>query len=296
MATNYLEISDFNAEIYRISPDLRRLSQEDLIHHYLNYGIKEGRFYNTIVDRKSFLESIDKRGKMLEISPLSNPQLNAKSPGYYSVDAYDAKGLSEKYKNDSGIKSEKIIEPNFVVTNHDYSKITEKFNCVFSSHNIQHAPCVVSFLNNLESILDSNGSINLVIPDKRYCFDYFKNETSIYDVIQLYHDKPSKPRLSDVLRMKIQSTHNDSQAHWDANGHGVDLTEIELPKRYAAILKEYETGKYIDAHVSYFTPASFMSIINVLKDMRLINLKIHRLYHTLNGALEFYVILKRNVS
>lgn len=294
MDSNYIELSDFNPEIYRISPDLRGLSYNDLESHYLNYGVKEGRFYNKILDRRSFLESIDKKGKILEIGPLDNPQLDHQTANYYSIDVFDKKTLIENYKNDPNVKKDKIIEPSFVIVNNDFSSIKEKFNCIFSSHNIEHIACIVTFLNNLERLLTREGSINFIIPDKRYCFDYFKKETTIYDVLQMYHEKHVRPRLSDVLRMRIQSTHNDSDAHWNTEHHGQDNTEADLPLHYEAILKEYNSSAYIDAHVSHFTPESFLTIINVLKELNLINLKVHKLYHTLRGALEFYVVLKRN--
>jgi hypothetical protein len=289
----YLTLSDFKYEIYRDSPGLVSMTNEELEIHYLTHGIIEGRLFNAISNRKDFIRNIDsKKGKMLEIGPLDNPQLDYKSPDYYSLDIFSKEELINNYFKDITVNKDKIIEPSYVIADNDYSAIKQKFKCIFSSHNIEHMPCVVTFLNNLESILDDDGYIYLVIPDKRYCFDYFKKETDIYDVLQLYYEKNHRPRLSDVLRTQTQITHSDCQAHWN-DDHGMIYPEVKLLRHYQDILNLYNTGGYIDAHVSCFTPQSFIEIINILIDLNLIKLEIHKIYHTLKGANEFYVILKR---
>jgi hypothetical protein len=296
MSNAYFEQCDFDHDIYRTNyPDLAAMSNEDLENHFLQYGIGEGRIYNAITSRKHFVDRISKDGKMLEIGPLDNPQLNHTSPLYYSLDVFDKDQLINNYINDPSVNKEKIIEPSYVIVNNDYSQIKYKFQSIFSSHNIEHMPCVVTFLNNLENILNDDGYIYLVIPDKRYCFDHFKKETDVYDVLQLYNEKSTRPRLSAILKMSSQMTHSDPQAHWD-NNHGTIDDEHFLLQNYTRIVNRFNTGVYIDAHVSYFTPQSFMQIINVLNKLKLINLEIHKIYHTLRGYLEFYIILKKSIT
>lgn len=292
MNIEYLSLCDFNYDIYRENEDLKAMTDDQLAHHFLNYGIDEGRTCNTIQNRKSFVDLIDKEGKVLEIGPLDNPQLDYLSPDYYSIDVFSKEQLIENYINDPNVDKEKIIEPSYVIVNNDYSQIQQKFRCIFSSHNIEHMPCVVTFLNNLEGILSDDGYIYLIIPDKRFCFDHFKRESDIYDVLQLYNEKNVRPRLSDILKMVSQITHNDPVAHWN-NDHG-NIPVNALVQNYAGILNQYNTGAYIDSHVSFFTPKSFLTIINILNSLNLINLKIHKMCHTLRDSNEFYVVLKKN--
>jgi SAM-dependent methyltransferase len=295
MEKYYLELSDFSHAIYRRHPDLSALSKAALEEHYLNHGIEEGRSFNKIMNRKDFLDSIVRKGKMLEIGPLDNPQLDFNSPLYHSIDVFSKADLVKNYAHDPNVNKDKIIEPTYVITNNDYSPIKEKFDCIFSSHNIEHMPCLVVFLNNLHRLLTDNGHINLVIPDKRYCFDHYKKESDIYDVLQSYYEQNSRPRLGDVLRMRTQGTHNDSVAHWK-NENGADNALATLLQNYQGILSQYNTGIYMDAHVSFFTPATFMTIIDMLNKLKLINLTIHKLYHTLRGSNEFYVILQKGIA
>jgi SAM-dependent methyltransferase len=292
MDKSYLAMCDFDVQTYKgANSDLTALGDKDLENHFLTHGINEGRLYNQIRNRKDFVDLISNQGKMLEIGPLDNPQLDFNSPDYFSLDVFDKEQLIENYKNDPTVKKENIIQPTYIIQNSDYSVITETFKSVFSSHSIEHMPCVVTFLDNLARLLQPDGFIYLIVPDKRYCFDYFKKETDIFDVLQMHYEENTRPRLADVLRLAAQITHNDAGAHWNGE-HGSVNPELLLHQHYQPILDRYKTGVYIDAHVSFFTPQSFADIIRQLKSLNLIQLDVHKIYHTVRGALEFYVILK----
>jgi hypothetical protein len=295
MAKNYFELCDYDRKIYGSHADLKKLSDRELEQHFISFGIAEGREYCHIKNRKDFVHMIDEYGKMLEIGPLDNPQLNYQSPFYYSLDVFNKEQLIKNYINHSNVNKEKIIEPSYVITNNDYSVIKEKFDCVFSSHSIEHMPCIVTFLNNLEGLLTDKGGIYLIIPDKRYCFDHFKRETDIYDVLQAFYEKNSRPRFSDVLKMVSQVTHNNAIDHW-SNHHGNINIQSDLTSNYHDFLGRYNSGVYIDAHVSFFTPHSFLEIIDLLNRLKLINLKVNKIYHTLKNNLEFYAILRKDIQ
>jgi SAM-dependent methyltransferase len=291
MNANYLELCDFSHDIYRKHEDLKTMTDAELEYHFFTYGIAEGRSYGPVSSRNDFINLINTRGKMLEIGPLDRPQLDAQAPNYYSLDVFTKEQLVNNYAIDPNVIKENIVEPSYVISNNDYSVIKEKFDFIFSSHNIEHMPCLVSFLKNLSSVLADDGLCYFAIPDKRYCFDHFKNETNIYDVLQSYYEKNYRPRLMDVLKIGSLVTHNNPVDHW--NGiHGEINPEPILIQQYEGLLNQYKTGLYVDAHVSFFTPESFEKIISTLNVLKIIDLKIHKIYHTLYGSVEFFVILK----
>jgi methyltransferase family protein len=291
VTTSYLELCDFRHDVYRKHEDLKMMTDAELERHFLAYGIVEGRIYGRVSNRNDFISLVNATGRILEIGPLDRPQFNTQSLNYYSLDVFTREQLINNYAADPHVIKENIIEPSYVISNNDYSVISEKFDCIFSSHNIEHMPCLVSFLNNLRGILAGNGRIYLAIPDKRYCFDHFKNETNIYDVLQAYYEKNYRPRFMDVLKFLTQGTHNNPVDHWGGN-HGEIDPESTLTRDYERLLHQYKTGLYVDAHVSFFTPESFQKIISTLNALKLIDLKIHKIYHTLYGSFEFYAILK----
>lgn len=293
MTTSYLELCDFSHDVYGKYEDLKTMTHAELEHHFLTYGIAEGRIYGRVSDRNDFVNLINASGKILEIGPLDRPQFNTQSQNYYSLDVFTRDQLINNYATDPHVIKENIVEPSYVICNNDYSVIKEKFDCIFSSHNIEHMPCLVSFLNNLSTVLAAEGLIYLAIPDKRYCFDHFKNESNIYDVLQAYYEKNYRPRFMDVLKFLTLGTHNNAIDHWRGN-HGEINPESILIRDYERLLGQYQTGVYVDAHVSFFTPQGFEKIISTLNALKLIDLKIHKIYHTLYGSFEFYIILKQN--
>ena len=48
------------------------------------------------------------------------------------------------------------------------------YDFFIASHVIEHFPDLLGFLRNVENLLRVGGVLSLVIPDKRYCFDFFK--------------------------------------------------------------------------------------------------------------------------
>jgi hypothetical protein len=268
------------------------MTNEELESHFLEYGINEGRVYNSITDRRSFINLLNKEGNVLEIGPLDNPQLDHTSANYYSIDVFDKEQLIQNYINDPNVVKENIIEPSYVIANNNYTIIKEKFTSIFSSHNIEHVPCLVTFLQSLQTLLTDDGSIYFIIPDKRFCFDHFKKETDIYDVLQLYHEKNWRPKFTNVLKQASQITHSNPQEHWNSD-HGTVDVATGIMENYERILNQYNTGAYIDTHVSFFTPKAFLDIVNILKRLQLIELEIQSIFHTLRGQLEFFVVLKK---
>lgn len=58
---------------------------------------------------------------------------------------------------------------------------------------------------------------------------------------------------------------------------------------------EYWRKVYTDTHVWKFTPSIFKEIIETLSEIKLIDLKIERIYPTLINTLEFHCILSKNI-
>ena len=102
--------------------------------------------------------------------------------------------------------------------------------------------------------------------------------------------KNARPRLIDVLKMRTLNTHNNPADHWKGV-HGENGYKERLHENYNGILHEYNSGKYLDAHVSFFTPSSFLNIMEQLKQMKLIGLEVKKLYHTIRDSNEFYAVV-----
>ena len=289
----------------KIHPEFIHCPDEALIEHCKTFAIPHG--YSTCAyDRREQLQpmlqkEIDTRHlKALEISPWHSPFLSGDNVKYFGMKDYE--GL-KKDAIAMKLPIEKIPRTiHFISPTADLGVVDETFDIVFSSHVIEHTPNLVKHLNDVEKILNKGGLYVLMIPDKRYCFDHYKPESTIIDVMDAFFNERKNGRLIDRL-FQIKDTHNDPISHWLGYHNKLykpkDNTEfgkltrekfIYMFESYKELIKK---GAYVDVHHWRFTPDSFRDIVNQLNDMKFINLPLYRLYHTLWGRLEFIAMLEK---
>jgi len=304
---------EFNLNIYKNqNSHLSNKSNDELIEHYSFYGCNEGLISTSIKNRHDFIELVPKDKMILEIGPLCFPCMPVGNSNVHTVDYFSVDELKENYKNDKNIDINKICNVTYVLKNKTkYNEIIPKiFDYCFSSHNIEHVPCLITFLNNVSSILKDNSYFFLCIPDYRYCFDHFRNPSNIFEILDSYYNNSDKPSPVSHLESTYLTCHNDSVKHWEVLDNSIKnifvsinehktffnnqknkiIDEIEIIKQ------KYQTCKneYIDAHCWKFTPFTFRNIIDILYQTKFIDFQIERVYKTLKGSNEFYVILKKN--
>lgn len=303
---------EFDLEIYKISnSDLNYLSDSDIIEHYKQYGHSEGRYCSLIKNRIDFINLVDQNKQILEIGPLHAPCMNLSKPNIKTMDYFSKEELLENYKNDKNVDLSKINRVDYVIKDNNKFDdiITEKFDICFSSHNIEHTPCFITFLKNISSILSNNGLFFLCIPDFRYCFDKFRNETTIFDILDAYLNRRLYPSFTNLMESRYLTTSNNSVEHWNRflesrNNIWLQINdkytfEIEQSKKiindFNSIVEHFDLTKkqYIDSHCWKFNPHNFSQIINILYVNKLIDFKICKLYPTLRYSNEFYVILEK---
>jgi hypothetical protein len=303
---------EFDLNIYkRENNHLANINNEKLIEHYNFYGCNEGLISTTIKNRYDFINLVPKDKMILEIGPLAFPCMPVGKKNVHTVDYFSKEELKKNYANDPNVDINKICDVTYVLKDKiKYTDIIPNiFDYCFSSHNIEHVPCLITFLNNISSILKDNSYFFLCIPDYRYCFDHFRNPSNIFEILDSYYNNQDKPSPVSHLESKYLTCHNDSTKHWEVfkNSYKNTFIDINQKKQFLNIQttkiineienikKLYEKSKneYIDSHCWKFTPFTFRNIIDILFQTGFINLKIERVYKTLKGSHEFYVILKK---
>ena len=307
----------------QVYPELNNFSDEVLKEHYNKFAIEQG--HSTCAyDRRELLQimlqnTIDNsRLKALEISPWDSPFLRGDNVKYFEVmNAEDLRKATVAVQRKLDTLPEKI---DFVGAKGDLSVINEKFDIVFTSHVIEHCPDLVEHFRGVSRILNAGGLYILIIPDKRYCFDYYHSESTISEVIEAFAGKYKNPRLATVINFAYTRTHNDAKLHWlgfhgerygyrktpptegDAraeilgeyffdDGREANFQDIaHLVEKYAEALNK---GAYISAHNWRFTPDSFGYIVNMLNKLNILDLRLFRLCHTLWGRQEFVAMLEK---
>lgn len=316
--------TEFDLNYYKNSyPELMTLPDEAVIEHYKMFAVEQGRS-TCSYDRSEYLQAMlqknidDSHLSALEISPWDNPFLRGDNVKYFGVE--DAETLRKAADDMNRPFKNAPIKIHFVGENGNLSVVNEKFDIVFSAHVIEHCPDLVEHLQSVSKILNAGGLYVLIIPDKRYCFDYYHPESTISEVIDAFANGRKFPRLADVINFAYTRTHNAAVLHWlDYHGERygykrqppVDAdAQVEIMgeyffddgtdasfEKFSHLVERYsealEHGSYISAHNWRFTPENFGYIINMLNQLNLVDLPIYRLCHTIWGRQEFIAMLEK---
>lgn len=218
-----------------------------------------------------FAKQLDKKGLGLEIGPSHSP-IASKSDGYnvHIVDHADQSGLIKKYSK-LNIDTSKIESVDFVwngnQTLSELIKLPKKFDYVIASHVIEHTTDIIAFIQDCERLLKPAGRLCLAIPDKRYCFDYFRPVSSIGDSIEAFRNKNVRHTPGKVFDYLINAAQRKSDSAWNST----NTSKISYVYDFKHAKKRYqdsvENREYIDIHNWMFTPNSFRLLLADLQSL-----------------------------
>ena len=240
-------------------------------------------------DRISFAGLVPPDRSSLEIGPFAAPLLSGDLVKF--ADVLDADDLRIR-ANEHGLDSTKVPKIDFIVQPNDLSSINMKFEIVLTSHAIEHQPNLLGHLKQVADLLKKDGRYFILIPDHRYCFDHFQTPSTIVDVLAAYQENRNRHSISAVIRHNAFTTHNDSIRHWNGDHFDEQPGAVSRIRNASQLFNEHQT-EYLDCHAWYFTPESWSEIIELLRQLGLIDFEVERLYKTRENSLEFWTILKK---
>jgi 2-polyprenyl-3-methyl-5-hydroxy-6-metoxy-1,4-benzoquinol methylase len=289
---NYLEANPDVAEA------VSNKQIESGLKHWNEWGRKENRPLDVLGARKyKVFHSLKKNGSGLEIGPSHNP-IAPKKEGYdvQVIDHADQETLRKKYAS-HGLNLENIEKVDFVWQGQSLPILIGKTECydwIIASHVIEHVPDLISFLQQCEALLKPDGILSLVIPDKRYCFDYFDPLTSTGELLDAFEQKRTRPSLGKIFDHFANASARKNCIAWSKDNQDqlslIHSFEIAKDQWHAA----QNSPDYVDVHCWRFTPTSFEIIAQDLRQLGLLNLQYKNSFDT-NGS-EFYVSLEKSTE
>jgi 2-polyprenyl-3-methyl-5-hydroxy-6-metoxy-1,4-benzoquinol methylase len=265
-------------------------------HHYKKFGKNEGRAPSGIAPRiQAVFHSINPNGLGLEIGASHNP-IAPKRKGYnvHILDHLNAHDLRIKYA-DEAIDIDNIEEVDFVWNGEPLTEIIGNSNCydwIIASHVIEHVPDLISFIQQCEQLLKPEGVLSLVVPDKRFCFDFFQPNSTTGMLLDAHFQKRVRTTPGQVFDHYVSNASSQKASAWS-----IDVKKIPNALKYnfssakSKWLEAVNSNKYMDVHCWRFTPCSFDLCFSDLNDLNLINMSITTQFPT-HGC-EFYVSLKK---
>lgn len=241
---------------------------------------------------------VNREMKILEIGPAYNP-LTPRSKGWnsFSLDHATEAELKAKYQGQQAI--ERIEAVDFIWKQGPMEDAIpgshrNTFDVIIASHVLEHMPDPIAFFVSAMSILKAGGLISLILPDKRFSFDFFKPLTMTSDYLYAHHSRRTRHSKKTAFDNGAYNVSENGEIVWSArptrnfNTLGED-TLLRAKEMFDETIED-ESAQYVDFHATNYTPSSFALIIFELSQLGLIPFDIERAFPT-TGA-EFYVSLR----
>ncbi len=255
--------------------------------------------------RKYIREKINKTDHIIEFGPLNRPLFTKDEfKNIYYADIRSTEEIKKLYSGNDYLKKTGInIDINTIV-DVDYKIIGsykntfkgKKFNIAYLSHVVEHMPSIVDFFKDIYEILEDDGLLVLIYPDKRYCFDHFRNEVSFRDAYATYkYGIKENARIAFDFAYNV-ITENNAYKFWHDKSFIDKISKAKLDegeKYYQDILD----GKNIDdVHFWPFSDYGFLKFIYEMQRAKLLNFTIEEFHPTEDSTQEFLIILKKDNS
>jgi SAM-dependent methyltransferase len=241
--------------------------------------------------RQRILQFITKEQVGIEVGPWFAP-IAPKKEGYncWALDLFDAATLRRRAQSDPTAIKERIPEIEEVDLIGSATSIADlvaergalgTFDYIISSHNFEHLPDPIRFLQGCEKVLKRGGIVSMAIPDRRTCYDYFRPHTTLSAWLEAYFECRVRPTFTQVFEQNTLRSNLDrdgkSVTSWslfdDPNGVAPLRTLQEYFDSWKAFLAAPDI-EYRDVHCWVFTPASFELLIRDLEFLKLVNFDI----------------------
>lgn len=242
--------------------------------------------------RTSVFEGRDPSSSVLEIGPAHNAIL-PKRDGFRTktVDYLDREGLVEKYAAHPQYDPEDIEEVDYVLPPGATMSeaIDERFDIVLASHVLEHTTSVVHFLNECSKLLLPGGRVALVVPDHRYCFDRFRQRSSLGRIIDASMAPPDVHSVGTTIDFTLNAVRHRDTTAW-APAHKGDyafVNDLDAVRGHAERARAQDG--YIDMHNWVFSPHYLRLVLHDLASLGYIDLWEESFHPTVRH--EFFVNL-----
>jgi 2-polyprenyl-3-methyl-5-hydroxy-6-metoxy-1,4-benzoquinol methylase len=235
---------------------------------------------------------LDPKGLGLEIGPSHSP-IAPKREGFNVkiLDHLSADGLKKKYAG-HGVPLENIENVDYVWNGEPFAALVSGehvFDWIIASHVIEHTPCLITFVKNCEAVLKENGALSLIIPDKRYCFDLYREKTSLSSVLDAFREKRTIHSPGTAAEYFLNVASKNGHIAWSQGTEGEARFVHGLVDAKRAIETIEKQHAFLDLHSWVFTPYSFRLLIEDLYQLGYIRLREICFFDT--EGCEFYITL-----
>jgi len=240
-----------------------------------------------------------KDGVGIELGPLSRPLITKDEGDIRYVDAMSTEELRESFKGNIFYETKDFVDIDYIWTGEGMGKIVgdTRFDYAVASHVIEHVPNVIGWLNDIFSVLKSDGKIALAIPDKRFTFDAARAPSTFALMIDNWIRGERRPALQNVFdhfSQAVKVGHDEVVALAEGRVTARDLERHHTDQEALELAKESHFGEvYRDCHVYTYTPRSLLESLRKMISMDLLPARVVDFYDTPQISQEFILVLEK---
>ena len=248
--------------------------------------------------RQSLTNDIDLANSTgIEIGPLVNPMVRKSESNVHYVDRATTEELKEWYAKDPALNVDDIMDISYVWGDQSLAEATggeEQFDYCIASHVIEHIPDLITWLNEISSVLKPGGIASFAVPDRHYTFDYLRPETTLADLVDAHLKKLRKPTSRHIYDHFANFAEVDVMTAWSKDFKPDQLKRKNTKERIYGVCKDaLENDKYIDSHCSVFSFDSFFNLLQGISELGLLDFQVKKVFPTKRGMFEFFVQLEK---
>jgi hypothetical protein len=243
--------------------------------------------------------------RILEVGPSHAPAA-ARADGWRTetVDHTDTESLRAKYAA-MGVDTSRIEGVDHVWQGGSLAECIPadrhaSYDLLIASHVVEHLPDLVGLMLSAQSLLSPAGAISFAVPDKRYCFDFFKPITTTGDLLAA-HAAAKLPTGGIHSRRSAwnhlaYSVTVDNAIAWGQHPVSTPrfIHNFQDAEQAMAAWRDDGSQPYADYHAWQFTPSSFALIILELGMIGAIDW--HIAEQTEAEGCEFFALLRRGAE
>lgn len=239
---------------------------------------------------------------VLEFGPLNRPLLHKREfTNIYYADVKSTNEIKKLYTSNDYLKKTGIIVDVSTIVDIDYiikgsykeTFGSKKFDVIYLSHVVEHIPNIIGFFQEVYDLLKKDGRLIIIYPDKKYCFDHFRNSASFRDAYSTYKfGLKENSRLAFDFSYNVVSE-NNPKFFWESK----NIVNVISKNSIEDAMKYYETinnnKEFEDIHFWPFSDYDFLLFIYEMKRAKLFKFEIEEYFPTEINNQEFMVILKK---
>jgi len=252
-----------------------------------------------VADRGTLLAQMTTEGRRgFEVGPLMSPFVAKGHHDVIFVDRLSTEALRTKFVDEPNVEPRNIVEVDVVIP--DGSSLADAlrgrgpFDYATASHVIEHVPDLVGWLADVAELTRVGGRLLLVVPDKRYTFDYLRDLSCLPDALGAWIQRYTRPSPRQVFDYNAYASAVDTVAAWSLPPDPSTLLRYgDLKSALDLSVRSHRDQQYVDSHCWVVTPRRFLDILGDLAELGILRWRLAFFADTRRDELDFGVVLER---